>query len=120
MPSEFGELLAELVGFIPGAVGAVFLDWEGEAVDQFGHIPELDIRLQGAHWGVVLNLVTNVLGKDRFGNTQWIILGGEIVDVLIHAVTTDYFIVLIMRHGSHLAKALKELKRVTSAMLQEM
>ena len=120
MPSEFGEILAEMVGLIPGAVGAVFVDWEGESVDQFAHIPELDIRLIGAHWGVVLNLVREVLKPEKFGHTKSIILSGDKIDVVLHSVTPEYYVVLAMNHGSHLATALKELDRCTVAILKEM
>ena len=120
MASEFGEILSELVGLIPGAVGAIFLDWEGEAVDQFGHIPEFDIKFSGAHWGVVLNHVRRVLQHGRYGRVEHVFLGGEMVDIIIKPVTREYYIVLTMKHGSHLATAFRELARVTTAIQKAM
>ena len=49
--SAFGAILEEMVRRVPGAVGAVFADWEGEPVDQFAHIPPLDIQLVGRALG---------------------------------------------------------------------
>ena len=120
MASEFGELLAELVGTVPGAVGAVFVDWDGEAVDQFGHIPEMDIRIIGAHWGIVVNLTKQILKKNRYGKPDMIILSSEKREVIIQTVTPDYFVVLTMKRGTHLGHALKEVTRVSKAIREEM
>lgn len=120
MASEFGELLAELVGTVPGAVGAVFVDWDGESVDQFGHIPELDIRIIGAHWGIVVNLTRRLLEKSKYGKPEEIILSSEKRDVIIKTVTPEYFVVLTMKRGAHLGYALKEMTRVTHLIRAEM
>ncbi len=120
MASEFGELLAELVGTVPGAIGAVFVDWDGEAVDQFGHIPELDIRIIGAHWGIVVNLTKRMLQNREYGKPEIIILSSEKRDVIIKTVTPEYFVVLTMKRGAHLGHALKEMSRVSDSIRHEM
>ncbi|MCD6496901.1 MAG: hypothetical protein J7M25_01170 [Deltaproteobacteria bacterium] len=113
MASEFAEMLAALVGGVPGAVGAVFIDWEGEAVDQFGHIPEMDIKLIGAHWGVVLNLIKNMLSPQLLGNAHQIILSSDKADIIVQVVDKDYCIVLAMKESSHLGMALHQLERTS-------
>lgn len=120
MPSLFGELLSELVGSIPGALGAVFIDWEGEAVDQFSHIPVMDILLVGAHWGVVLRLVKELLQKHRWGEPRMILLNGPDREILIKPITEDYCVVLAMRSGAHIASALEILERIAARIREEM
>jgi len=120
MPSLFGEILSELVGTVPGALGAVFLDWEGEAVDQFSHIPLMDILLVGAHWGVVLRIVQDFLRKHDWGLPQTVILNGEQHDVIIRAITDEYCLVFITRSGAHLATALDAMDRVVVDIRKEM
>jgi predicted regulator of Ras-like GTPase activity (Roadblock/LC7/MglB family) len=120
MPSLFGEFLCELVGTVPGALGAVFLDWEGEAVDQFSHIPLMDILLVGAHWGVVLRIVQDFLGKHQLGEPRVLILNGEKHDIIIRTITDEYCVVLAMRSGTHLARALSAVDRVTDKIWEEM
>ncbi len=64
----FKELLGQLVARVPGAQGAIVADWEGEAVDQFGVMDDYDLKIIGAHKGVILqNLraVVTRLGDDR-------------------------------------------------------
>ncbi len=120
MPSAFAEILAELVGEIPGALGAVFLDWDGEAVDQFSHIPLFDILLVGAHWGIVLRHVNNLLENHAWGATQLVVLNGPKTDILIKPITEDYAIVLAMKAGHHLAHAISAMDSVTAAIEGEM
>jgi len=120
MTSEFAEILAELVGVVPGAVGAVFVDWEGEAVDQFGHIPEMDIKLIGAHWGVVLNLIKTLLSPKFLGKTRQIILSSDRADIIVQVVDKDYCIVLAMKESSHLGTALHQLERTSGEISSHM
>ncbi len=120
MASEFAEVLAELVGGTPGAMGAVFIDWEGESVDQFGHIPELDIRLMGAHWGIILNQIKSLTDKHALGQPRSIMLSSEQADVIIQTITEDYCVVLTMKKGSHLATAMRELDRAVESIRKMM
>jgi len=120
MSSAFAEILAELVGQIPGALGAVFLDWEGEAVDQFSHIPLFDILLAGAHWGIVLRLVQECLDRYAWGSAELVVLNGPDTDIIIKRITGEYAVVLAMKAGHHLAHALTAVDKVTTEIRQEM
>jgi predicted regulator of Ras-like GTPase activity (Roadblock/LC7/MglB family) len=120
MTSAFAEILAELVGQIPGAVGAVFLDWDGEAVDQFSHIPLMDILLVGAHWGLVLRLVQDCMKKYAWGETELVVLNGPETDIIIKPITDEYSMVLAMKAGHQLARALAAVDRITLDIQQEM
>ncbi len=120
MSSAFAEILSELVGQIPGALGAVFLDEEGEAVDQFSHIPLMDILLVGAHWGIVLRHVQELIGKHSWGEAQLVVLNGSETDIIIKPITAEYAVVLAMKAGHHLARALNAVDKVTADIEQEM
>lgn len=120
MSSAFAEILSELVGQIPGALGAVFLDWEGEAVDQFSHIPLFDILLAGAHWGIVLKHIEEVVVKHAWGTTELVVLNGAETDIIIKPITEGYTVVLAMKAGHQLARALSAVDKVTSEIRQEM
>jgi len=120
MSSAFAEILAELVGQVPGALGAIFLDWEGEAVDQFSHIPLFDILLAGAHWGIVLRQVEEVVVRYSWGNTELLVLNGPDTDIIIKPITREYALVLAMKSGHQLARALSAVDKVTAEIQQEM
>lgn len=118
--SAFGAILKSLVERVPGAVGAVFSDWEGEPVDQFAHIPPLDIQLVGAHWGVVWNQANRRLVARGLGAVEELLIEGEHSIVLVRSVTDGYFVVLATKHDAHLATARRELERGVSSLLGEM
>jgi len=119
--STFGDILKEMVERVPGAIGAVFVDWEGEPVDQFAHIPPIDIQLVGAHWGVVWSQVSARLDQRGLGAIEELLIEGDRALVLVRSVTQQYFVVLAIRRSQvHLATARRELERGARKMLGEM
>jgi predicted regulator of Ras-like GTPase activity (Roadblock/LC7/MglB family) len=118
--SAFGEILKNIVERVPGAIGAVFADWEGEPVDQFAHIPPIEIQIVGAHWGIVWSQATARLSQKGIGAIEELLIEGERAIVLVRAVTAQYFVVLAVKRDAHLATARRELERGAHAMLGEM
>ncbi len=118
--SAFGDILKAMVERVPGAVGAVFADWEGEPVDQFAHIPALDIQLVGAHWGVVWSQASERLARNGLGAVEELLIEGERATVLVRSVTDRYFVVLATRREAHLGTARRELLRGAQTLLGEM
>jgi predicted regulator of Ras-like GTPase activity (Roadblock/LC7/MglB family) len=118
--STFAAILKSLVDRVPGAIGAIFADWEGEAVDQFAHVPQLDIQLAGAHWGIVRQLACEHLRAVGAGDVEemWIDCDGGMV--LLRRVTDRYYVVLTTRQGVHLGTARRELERTQQTLLGEM
>jgi predicted regulator of Ras-like GTPase activity (Roadblock/LC7/MglB family) len=118
--SSFAEILQQMVERVPGAVGAIFADWEGEAVDQFAHIPPIEIQLVGAHWGVVWSQATERMTRHGLGAVDEMLIEGDRAIVLVRAVTRQYFVVLAVRRDTHLATARRELERGAQSILGEM
>ncbi|MDB4966865.1 MAG: Roadblock/LC7 family protein [Myxococcales bacterium] len=118
--TTFGEILKSMVERVPGAVGAVFSDWEGEPVDQFAHIEPLDIQLVGAHWGVVWSQATTRLSRHGLGAVEELLIEGERAIVIVRLVTEGYFVVLATKRDVHLATALRELQRGAETLRAEM
>ena len=117
---SFNHILQGMVERVPGALGAIFADWEGEAVDQFAHIPPLEIQLVGAHWGVVLTLATESLRRVSLGAIDELWVEGDRALVLIRRVTEKYYVVLAARKDAHLALARRELERGACRLREEM
>jgi predicted regulator of Ras-like GTPase activity (Roadblock/LC7/MglB family) len=118
--STFGDILQRMVEGVPGAVGAVFADWEGEPVDQFAHVPPLEIQLVGAHWGVVFNGATECLRRLGAGSVEELWVEGEHALVLVRRVTEQYFVVLATLPSVHLGTARRELARSAEILKGEM
>jgi predicted regulator of Ras-like GTPase activity (Roadblock/LC7/MglB family) len=118
--STFADILRAMVERVPGAQGAIFADWEGEMVDQFAHIPALDIQLVGAHWGVVLNQASRSTSGIGFGPVKELVVEGEHNTVLILCVTDKYYVVLTAKSEVHLATARREMERSALILRGEM
>lgn len=115
----FAAILREIVARVPGAIGAILADSEGEAVDQFAHLPTYEIQIIGAHWGVVLSQVRKRL-EPHTGGMREILIEGEHSTIFIRPVDDSYFIVLETARDAHLGSAFRELDRGAARCRREM
>jgi predicted regulator of Ras-like GTPase activity (Roadblock/LC7/MglB family) len=118
--SAFGDILQHMVESVPGAIGAVFADWEGEPVDQFAHIPPIDIQIVGAQWGVVFSGAAESLSRVGAGAVDELWVEGAEAFVFVRRVTPQYYVVLAARRSVHLATALRVLQATARRLLEEM
>jgi len=115
----FKSLLNLLVERVPGAQGAIIADWEGEAVDQVGIMDDYDLKVIGAHKGVILHNMREVV--DRLGDDELkeIVVTTKEGQTLILPVTKDYYLVLTLDRSDMLGRALLEARRCIQALYQE-
>jgi predicted regulator of Ras-like GTPase activity (Roadblock/LC7/MglB family) len=115
----FKTLLNSLVERVPGAQGAIIADWEGEAVEQVGIMDDYDLKVIGAHKGVILHNMREVV--DRLGNDELkeIVVTTKEAQTLILPVTKDYYLVLTLDRSDMLGRALLEARRCIRALYQE-
>ncbi len=115
----FKPLLNLLIERVPGAQGAIVADWEGEAVAQVGIMDEYDLKVIGAHKGVILHSMREVV--DRLGDDELkeIIITTKQAQTLVLPVTKDYYLVLTLDRSDVLGRALLEARRCIQALYQE-
>jgi len=115
----FKSLLNSLEVSVPGAQGAIIADWEGEAVDQVGIMDDYDLKVIGAHKGVVLHNMRGVV--DRLGDDQLkeIVITTRQAQTLILPVSKDYYLVLTLNRSDMLGRALFEARRCIRALSRE-
>jgi hypothetical protein len=118
--TPFKSILQRIVERVPGAVGAIFADWDGEAVDHFGSRDKENMLLIAAHYGVILKHVQAFLHLTHFGEAEEIILLHQQLELVVRAVAEDYYVVLALGAGGHLATALREVGAAASALRAEM
>lgn len=117
----FGEILQAMVERVPGATGAIFVDWEGEPVGTFAcELPALDLQIIGAQWGVVWIQLQKAFDRVHLGPPLELEVDGERGTVLVHQVTESYYVVMTMRRDAHLATAQRELRRSVESLRAEM
>jgi hypothetical protein len=133
--TPFTPILRTMLAEVPDALGAIFADWEGEAVDLFpdprraedaqtplppAAIESFDLRLFGAQWGVILNQVNAALRTFHYGDPQIVTLHHDRLDILIQTVDVRYYLLLALRPGASMSRALQELERGVRALRMEM
>jgi predicted regulator of Ras-like GTPase activity (Roadblock/LC7/MglB family) len=118
--TSFTPILQRAVERTPGALGAIFADWDGEAVDQFGRVDKNEMLVLGAHYGIILNHVQAVLRLFHFGEAVEVILHHDRMDLVVRAVGLGYYVVLVVKENVHLASALREVKAAAVALRAEM
>ena len=116
---SFKALLGELVTRVFGSQGAIIADWEGEAVDQVGLMDDYDLKIIGAHKGLILHNLREVvarLGDDRLSE---IVITTATARTLVLPVTNDYFLVLTLDRSASLGRALLEARRCARVLHKE-
>lgn len=118
--TAFTTILRRVVDKVPGAIGVIFADWDGEAVDAFAPGVKDDMLILAAHYGVLLNHIQSVLHLTHFGEAEEIIVHHRKMDLILRTIDTHYYVILAVRSGSHLATALREVLAAASALRAEM
>ena len=118
--STFARILEQVVAAIPGARGAIFVDWEGEAVDAFSRLSYTGIRLVGAHWGVVYNQLKLAMQRLRLGAPVELVLRFAREQVIIRRVTDDYLALVTLESGADFGRALAVMRWAEALLREEM
>jgi predicted regulator of Ras-like GTPase activity (Roadblock/LC7/MglB family) len=113
------SILKDLVDRTPQAVGAIVVDWEGEAVLEYCHCDPYEIRFIAAHKGIILN---------RFRELHDAGQGGEIGDVavttterhfIIGGIDRDYSLLLSVGRSCPVALALHHFRNTVAQLKKE-
>ncbi|PLY00188.1 MAG: GTPase-activating protein [Desulfuromonas sp.] len=91
--------LRELTEGIPGAQGAILADWEGEMVDQVSKMDDFELKILGAHKGIILNQLREALEGDEETDVQEIIITTDKLQTLLMPINKDYFLLFAMQRG---------------------
>ena len=113
--------MQELVEKVPGATSAIFVDWEGEAVDQYSLEEDVyHLKVVGAYKGVMLNFINQAQASMDIGTAETVIVRMENYSVLISSVKDGYFVLLILSPGALISRARYGIRRAVSALRDEM
>ncbi|MBW2451860.1 MAG: roadblock/LC7 domain-containing protein [Deltaproteobacteria bacterium] len=115
----FKTMLNGLVKKVSGAQGAILVDWEGESVEQAGSMDEYELKVLGAHNGVVLRKVRYILKKMSGDKLQELVIATEQAQLIVLPVTDDYSLVLCVDRSECLGRALYESRLCSSRLHRE-
>ena len=107
----FRNILRDLVETVPGARGAVFVDPEGEYVELYCIGEADEMKLAGAHQGIVLNTFSSASGELGMGNPRTLYVRNDGIDLFAHTLKDGYFVLLTTDPKGVPGRTLWELSR---------
>jgi predicted regulator of Ras-like GTPase activity (Roadblock/LC7/MglB family) len=114
----FMNILKTLVDSTPDSVGAILVDWEGEAVQEYCHCAPYDMRFIAAHKGIILARLKELHNSGRVGLIDDVVITTSDCHLIIGCIDDDYSLVMSIGRSCpvglalyHFHEAVKELKK---------
>ena len=115
----FKEILRQLVEDTPHASGAILADWEGEAVEQHCLYDDYELKLLGAHKGILLNRMKDLHADLGAGAMQDAVITTGNHQVIIGAVGSDYSLVMTLASEAMIGLALHRFRKAVKILEKE-
>ena len=117
----FNYLLTNLLVDVPEAVGAIFLDEEGETVDYVTrHGEPFDLKVEGAYQGIFIRQLVSTFDGDRTGALESFIVENSEFATLTHLLPDGYYVVLVARNPVLRARARHHLRHTAEMIAREL
>lgn len=116
----FKEILKGAVDGLPGATGAILADWEGESVEFYFTGPDYDIKLLGAHEGILLNLINEAAGNNGHGDVKALLMTMDEGKVVVQPLKDGYYLVLLLGRAANTGRALRGAGTAASKIIEEL
>jgi|ERR1039457_4438414 predicted regulator of Ras-like GTPase activity (Roadblock/LC7/MglB family) len=91
----YQNILEKLVNSTPRAIGAILVDWEGEAVQEYCHCDSYEIRFLAAHQAIILSRIREL--HNDVGHTSRIedfVVTVSNAHLIIGSIDEDYSLVM--------------------------
>ncbi len=117
----FNYLLTNLLVDVPEAVGAIFLDEEGEAVDWVTrHDDPFDLKVEGAYHSIFKRRLDQLGEGSSSGDLSYYVVHGGKLKSLTHCLPEGYYLVLVLDRQGPTARALFHLGRAAGIISREL
>jgi predicted regulator of Ras-like GTPase activity (Roadblock/LC7/MglB family) len=116
---SFEGILKELVDSVPLAIGAILVDWEGEAVMEHCHCDPYDIRFIAAHKGIILSRLKEMHCAAQIGQVEDVVVTSSKGHLIIGCIDQDYSLVMNVERTSPTGRALHHFRRAVSELKKE-
>jgi predicted regulator of Ras-like GTPase activity (Roadblock/LC7/MglB family) len=118
MPFQY--ILANLLARNDGAVGVIFLDETGEAVDvSCSEFSPYEIKVIGAYLGIYLRQVGKLVQGLECGKPSLIHIEKSRLHIYAQALPDDYYLVLVQRRPGLVGQAKVTLARAADHLRRE-
>ncbi|HIJ88937.1 MAG TPA: roadblock/LC7 domain-containing protein [Desulfuromonadales bacterium] len=116
---SFEIILKELVDSVPQAIGAILVDWEGEAVMEHCLCDPYDIRFIAAHKGIILARLKEMQSAAQAGEVEDVVVTSSKGHLIIGCIDQDYSLVMNVARTSPAALALYHFRRAVGELKKE-
>jgi len=116
LQKEMDALVAEL----DGAIGAIIVDYDGEAVvSSSNDFATYDLQVVGAYGGIFLDHLRRISRESSLGVPRSFVINGVEARLLHHVLRDGYFIVVILRKDACLSIARQRLEVCHDRLIDE-
>jgi len=117
----FNILLTNLMVDVPEAVGAIFLDDDGETVDFVTrHGEPFDLKVEGAVQGLFTRHLDSTISNAGIGGLEYFVIEGTELATLTHVLPDGYYVVLVARKPVARARAQHHLRETAKMIAREL
>jgi len=116
---SFEIILKNLVDLVPQAIGAIIVDWEGEAVMEYCHCDPYNIRFIAAHQAIILSRIRELLITPESEDVEEVVIASSGGDLIIGCINPEYSLVMNIEHSSQLSTALYHFRRAITELKKE-
>ena len=119
MPFQY--ILANLLVDVPQAVGAIFLDDEGEAVEWVSNQegPPYHLKVEGAYHAVIKRRLGELVATTNLGALRSYAFVADRLTTLTEVLPHGYYLVLVARRTGPLGLARFHLRRAAAVIAAE-
>lgn len=120
----FQRILRRLLVSTNGALGAIFADFEGEAVEVVTERPfeadDHDLRVVGAYQGIAMMRLKELCTRARIGTPKRFAIDFTTVHVLSCDLKDGYYVVLILDPTANEGLAWRQLEKCRDELIAEL
>lgn len=115
----FTKILKDLVENTPRAIGAIVVDWEGEAVQEFCRCDPYQVKFIAAHQEIILKRLRLLHEEAGAGETESFSIGTSTHHLIIGPINREYFLALQVDKNPATALAMHYFQTALAALRRE-
>lgn len=115
----YQNTLKDLVNAVPKSIGAILVDWEGEAVQEYCHCDPYDIKFVAAHKGIILTKLKELHSSSNVGEIDDVVVTSTDGHLIIGCIDQDYSLVLNVERSCPVSLALYHFRNAVNELKKE-
>lgn len=116
----YQHILKALVDKTPKAIGAILVDWEGEAVQEYCFCEPYEIRFVAAHKGIILTQLKELQSCANVGIIEDVVVTATDCHLLIGTIDNDYSLVMNVGRDCPVSIALHHFRNAVTVLKKEL